>query len=98
MEKLKFRIYHLPKNPQESSDFALRPTPVFGGESKQGKILYVVFNKNIHNGADVSGPGPMSLKPGQSMLLCPSAVAIHNNGDVLWQISWPGHLLSFLIP
>jgi hypothetical protein len=64
MEKLKFRIYHLPKDPQKAPDFALWPTPVFGGESKQGKIPYLVFSKNLHNVAYVFGPSPMSFKAG----------------------------------
>jgi len=64
VEKPKLRVYHIPKDPEETSDFALRPPPVFGRKSEQGEIPYFVFSKNLHNVADVFGTSPVSLKTG----------------------------------
>ncbi len=71
----------------QGGDFLLGPLPVFDGEGVEREDLDSKFSAGLGDLPDGIGPLGVALDPVQGFFLCPSAVPIHNDRNMV------GHFL-----
>ena len=75
-------------------DLRGRTLPVLLREGEQRQVLHTGFDRAMHDLAHRLHPGTMAERTRHEMLARPAAVAIHDDGNVLWRCTRQPHLLE----
>lgn len=70
----------------EAGHFVGGAAPVFGAEGEDGEALHLALCAGFDEGAHPFGPGAVAKNGRQFALLCPAAVAVHDDGQVLERV------------
>ena len=65
--------------------FVFWTVPILDGEGVESQVFDAEFAGSANDDASGFRPGAVTFDPRQMALLCPTSVAVHNNGDVAWQ-------------
>jgi hypothetical protein len=82
MQSLSLSVNHLSQDAEQSADLFVRPSPVLRGKSVQCKVLHLMTMEAFDSTANIISASLMAGESGQTTLFCPSAVAIHNYGNM----------------
>ena len=84
-KQLFFLAEVLDEEPPEGQNLGLGPPPVFLGKSIKRQERKPQPNARFDGFPDGFRPGPVPRGAGQAALLRPTAVAVHDDGDVTWK-------------
>ncbi|MNI75310.1 hypothetical protein D3C73_1314490 [compost metagenome] len=85
MQLVHFAIERAEEQLHQRIDFFLRPAPVLAGEREQGQRRNAQFQAALDGAVDRARAGTMADDAGATALLCPTPVAIHDDGNVARQ-------------
>ncbi len=72
----------MPEQSEEEPKLPRGALPVLGGEAVEGQLLEVEPAAFLDDGSDAPDAGPVAEDPRESLGFGPSAVAVHDDGDV----------------
>ena len=78
-----FTLQVLPKQLHEHRHLFGGATPVFGAEGKHGQVTHAVRGAPARGIAQIGGATQVTHGPGHHATLGPTAVTVHDDGDVL---------------
>jgi hypothetical protein len=81
----KFLAKILPQQSHQKVNFRLRPAPILERECIEGQVGYFEPGAGFDHFARHLHPGAVSCDPGQVAAFRPSAIAIHNDSQMLRQ-------------
>lgn len=77
---------HIEKTPEklhEKRDFELAPLEVFHGKAEKGQLLYSQLLAPAKQSLAILGSFRVSFERGQAARLCPAAVAVEDDGEMV---------------
>src|SRR5438270_8822546 len=86
MKVLGFASDHLGHNVKEAGYLVARPGPVLGREGVDCQVGNAELDARFENRAHVVGAGAVTEETGETTLICPAPVAVHDDRNVTWQL------------